>query len=91
MVNVLADQPAWLQPFYKLMMQDATKEVRRRDVEALISVATFFAAQTRKTMTQYRINEGTFAAVKSFRDMAIVKGLAFDEIQNQLTTETTAV
>jgi len=91
MVNILAEQDEYIRPYYKLMMQDAAKDVRRRDIEPLIAVATFFAAQTRKTMNQYRINEGTFQTIVAFRNMAVAKGHTFEEIPNQLTTETAAV
>lgn len=91
MVTVLASVEEYLRPYYKLMMQDAAKEIRRRDIEPLISVATFFAAQTRTTMNQYRINEGTFPTVIAFRTEALKRGYEFGEVQNQLTTETAAV
>lgn len=91
MVLHLATVEEYLRPFYKLMMQDAAKEIRRRDIEPLISVATFFAAQTRTTMNQYRINEGTFPVVIAFRTEALKRGHEFGEVQNQLTTETAAV
>lgn len=91
MVVALSEVEDYLRPYYKLMMQDAAKEIRRRDIEPLISVATFFAAQTRTTMNQYRINEGTFPTVVAFRTEALKRGFEFGEIQNQLTTETAAV
>lgn len=91
MVNVIASQPTWMQPFHKLAMQDNSKIVRRRDIEPLIGVATFFAGQTKKSMNQYRINEGVVPTVIAFRQLAESKGIHFDEVQNQLTTETVTV
>lgn len=90
MVHVIASQPTYFQPFFKLAMQDNSKIVRRRDIEALIGVATFFAGQTKKSMNQYRINEGVIPTVIAFRQLAASKGYTFDEVQNQLTTETVA-
>lgn len=91
MVDILAEQDDYIRPYYKLMMQDAAKDVRRRNIESLIAVATFFAAQTRKTMNQYRVNEGTVQVIAAFRAEAERRGIHFEEVQNQLTTETTAV
>jgi len=91
MVMVLAGIEDYLRPYYKLMMQDAAKEVRRRDIEPLIAVATFFASQTRSSMNQYRIHEATFPTVIAFRTEALKRGYEFTEIQNQLTTETAAI
>lgn len=91
MVHVLTSQPVYLQPYYKLMMMDQTREVRRKDIEALIAVATFFAAQTRRTMRQYRVNEDTRSAVLAFQEMARQRGLTMDDISNQATTESSVV
>lgn len=91
MVYELISVEEYLRPFYKLMMQDASKTIRRRDIEPLIAVATFFAAQTRTTMNQYRIDQGTLPTVMSFRAAALKRGYEFGEIQNQLTTDTAAV
>jgi len=91
MVNILAEQEDYIRPYYKLMMQDAAKDVRRRDIEPLIAVATFFAAQTRRTMNQYRISEGMSMVLLAFRVMAESKGMVFSDIPDQLTTEVTAV
>lgn len=86
-VKVLAGQPTWFRPYFKLAYQDSSKVVRRKDIEALISVAAFYAAQTRKTMSQYRINMDTLPVVHAFRKLAAAKGFSFEEITNQQTTE----
>nr|WKE35285.1 hypothetical protein [Plasmopara viticola lesion associated mononegaambi virus 8] len=91
MVLELVSVEEYLRPYYKLMMQDAAKTIRRRDIEPLIAVATFFAAQTRSTMNQYRIDQGTLPTVIAFRTAALKRGYEFTEIQNQLTTDTAAV
>jgi hypothetical protein len=91
MVNVIASHPVSFQPFYKLAMQDAAKTVRRRDVEALIGVSTFYAAQTRKSMNLYRVSEGILPVVKAFRLLAESHGIVFEDIANQQVTDTTAV
>nr|QJW70352.1 RNA-dependent RNA polymerase [Erysiphe necator associated negative-stranded RNA virus 21] len=91
MVLELVSAEEYLRPYYKLMMQDASKTIRRRDIEPLIAVATFFAAQTRTTMNQYRIDQGTLPTVIAFRTAALKRGYEFGEIQNQLTTDTAAV
>jgi hypothetical protein len=91
MVHILAAVPDYIRPFYKLMMQDASKDVRRRDIEPLIAVATFFAAQTRKSMKQYRVSEDAAPVIKAFRDLAVAKGFSFQDVSNQAVTETTAV
>jgi len=91
MVNALQAQEEYLRPYYKLMMQDAAKDIRRRDIEPLIGVAAFFAAQTRKSMNQYRINEGVLPTIAAFRSLAAEKGFTFTEVPGQLTTEAVAV
>jgi hypothetical protein len=90
-VKVLAAQPAWFQPYYKLAYQDSTKVVRRKDIEALISVAAFYAAQTRKTMSQYRVNMDTLPVVTAFQKLALSKGFVFENVENQQTTEVSTV
>jgi hypothetical protein len=91
MCNVLNTQPAWLKPYYKLMMQDSTKEVRRRGIEPLTAVATFFAAQTRQTMARYRVDASTLPAVQAFQALARTKGIVFADINQQATTTTIAI
>jgi len=91
MVKILAAQQDWIRPYFKLMMQDSTKDVRRRDIEALIAVATFYAAQTRKSMKQYRISEDARPVIIAFKELAAKKGIIFHDIANQATTEVTAV
>jgi hypothetical protein len=90
-VHILAEQPRHLVPFYKLMMQDLDKDVRRREIEPLIAVATFYAGQTRPKMYQYQIDPGCGEVVRSFAEMAATKGYTLKQITNQATTETTAV
>lgn len=91
MVSVIMREEEYLRPYYKLMMQDAAKDVRRRDIESLISAATFFAAQTRKTMNKYRINEGTLPVITAFKAEALKHGVTFNEVQDQLMTEVATV
>lgn len=90
-VKTLAEQPEWFRPYYKLAYQDATSIVRRKDIEPLIGIATFYAAQTRKTMSKYRINNDTIPLVQAFHAMAQEHGVKFTEITNQQTTEISAV
>lgn len=90
-VAELARQEDWFRPFYKMAMQDVSKTVRRRNIEALIGVATSFAAQTQKTMNKYRISEGVMNVVAEFNRLAREKGLNFAATEDQLYTETTAV
>lgn len=91
MCSVLNEQPSWLKPYFKLMMQDSTKDVRRRGLEALIAVAAFFASQTRKSMTNYRVDAATLPAVRAFQALALTKGFVFTDIQQQPTTVAIAV
>lgn len=90
-VKTLASTERWFQPYYKLAFQDTTKVVRRKDIEPLIGVAIFFAAQTKKTMSQYRVNADVAPVVMAFRRLAEKKGIVFDEVNNQQTTEATVV
>lgn len=89
MVKVLHSLDSWMQPYYKLAMQDTTKDVGRKNIEALVSVSTFFASQTKRSMAQYRINKDTYPVVNQFRELAASKGMNFHEIQDQKTTEVT--
>jgi len=91
MVNVIASQPAYAQPYYKLAMQDAATIVKRRDVNALIGVAIFFAGQTRQNMNQYRIDAGVVQVVRLFQELATQKGFKFATIPDQQLTETSAL
>lgn len=91
MVRTIHSQPAWFQPYYKLAYQDTTKDVRRKEIAALIAVGSFYAAQTRKTMAQYRIDKDMFVVIRAFVELAKTKGVILEEVPNQLTTEALAV
>jgi len=90
-VHILNAQPRHLVPFYKLMMQDQDKDIRRREIQPLIAVAVFYAAQTREKMNQYRIDPGCAGVVQDFAQMAAAKGYSLKQVSNQATTETSAV
>jgi len=91
MVNVLTQEPAYVQPFFKMMMQDSTKEFRRREVEVLVGVAIFYAAQTRATLKNYRISPEVRPVILQFIKLAADRGIAFSEIPDQATIEVSAV
>jgi len=92
MVRVLSAQPGWFRPYFKLAMQDSTREVQRRGLEILIGVATAFAIQLRPNMSQYRINENSIPAVREFIRISNDKyGANFRQIENQSLTTTEVV
>lgn len=91
MVNILVRQPAHIQPFYKMMMQDATKDIRRREIENLVGVAIFYAAQTRKSMRQYRVSPECRPIIQAFIQKAAARNIEFSEISDQATIEATTV
>lgn len=90
-VNILTAQPPHLIPFYKMMMQDSNRDVRRKDIEPLIGVAIFYASQTRPNMHRYRIAVESTDVIAMFVAKAKEKGHAMKEVNNQATIETLAV
>lgn len=90
-LNVLQTQPAHIVPFYKMMVQDSNKDVRRKEIEPLIGVAIFFASQTRPKMNQYRIAAESRDVIEMFVRKATEKGYEMKQISNQATIETTTV
>lgn len=87
MIRELHGQPEWFRPYYKLAMQDSSKHIKRRGLEALIGIATAFAAQTNPGMTKYRIPEGSLHLVAEFLALGRSKGMTFRDVQGQQTTE----
>lgn len=86
-VSVLTAQPPHLMPFYKMMMQDSNKDVRRKELEPLIGVAIFFAAQTRPKMHQYRVTAESKDVIQMFVTKAAEKGYEMKQVSNQATVE----
>lgn len=91
MVNVLTRENVHIQPFYKLMMQDNTKLIRRRDVENLVAVSIFYAGQTRPSMKQYRVSPEARPVLQEFIRMARDRGMTLREITDQSTIEATTI
>nr|QXN75390.1 MAG: RNA-dependent RNA polymerase [Grapevine-associated mononega-like virus 6] len=91
MVNILTRQPQHIQPFYKMMMQDATKDVRRREIEHIVGVSIFYASQTRASITNYRISAECRPVIDAFIALAATKGITFREVTGQATIDVTAV
>lgn len=88
MIREIHAEPSYYRPYYKLAMQDASKHVKRRGLEALIGIATAFAFQTNKSMNKYRIPEGSIHIVDQFLAMGRARGLQFKALEDQQMTDT---
>lgn len=91
MANELTRQPIWLQPYYKLAVQDHSSVVARRGLPALIGCGATLEAQTSTTMHRYRIDPSISHILTWFIEAAEKHGTPLHAVKDQQTTESNAV